>query len=651
MPDRPAMVVAIIGAGPTASSLLERLSANAAELLNGRRLIVHLIDPHRAGTGRVWRADLDRRLWMNSMAEDVTLFTDDSVRCEGPIRPGPSLYEWAQTVDDETLGSLACAAVAREIRSLTGMTFPTRRVQSVYLNWFHRRVLSSLPEGVSVVLHGNTAVDVVDFDDGTQEILLDNGDVVVVDTVIFALGHLDAYPDEASAKLTEFAVENGLVHIPSGHTAELDLSVIPPRAEVIVLGFGQAFTDLLVLLTEARGGRFRRASDGQLTYEPSGSEPIVYVGSRRGVPYRSKISYRLRAAPADLPRFLDDGGIARLLEGDAPLDFRRHIFPTLAKEIGWSYYHELFLAHPDRTTASWQEFSDLYAQSPPGVDLDALIAAHVPDPADRFQVGSLDRPLADVRFDSRRALHDHVSRHVADDIARRTNPSYSADLGAFNAMLASFVPLGVIAASDRLKARSRVDDLGAWWFSFFMYFASGPPPARLEQLLALADAGLVHFLGAQARVGADADRRAFVATSTSHPDSVVTDYVIDARVSSPSLSRTKSELLRRLHHRGEIVEEVVSDDAGWVRNTGKVMIIGPDLRILTAEGVGHPRRHALGVFTSRPASGAFARPHTNAPAFRQNDTVARSVLQALVEADTRCAVEAPSSPMHSRLGA
>ena len=40
-------------------------------------------------------------LWMNSMAEDVTMFTDDSVRCAGPIRPGPSLHEWSQEVDDD----------------------------------------------------------------------------------------------------------------------------------------------------------------------------------------------------------------------------------------------------------------------------------------------------------------------------------------------------------------------------------------------------------------------------------------------------------------------------------------------------------------------------------------------------------------------
>ena len=52
--------------------------------------------------------------------------------------------------------------------------------------------------------------------------------------------------------------------MPAGHTAEQDLSVLEPGADVIVLGFGQAFTDLVVLVTEGRGGRFVEGSDGTL---------------------------------------------------------------------------------------------------------------------------------------------------------------------------------------------------------------------------------------------------------------------------------------------------------------------------------------------------------------------------------------------------
>ena len=38
-----------------------------------------------------------------------------NVRCDGPVRPGPSLAEWAQTVDDDTLES-----VIEEVRAGSG---------------------------------------------------------------------------------------------------------------------------------------------------------------------------------------------------------------------------------------------------------------------------------------------------------------------------------------------------------------------------------------------------------------------------------------------------------------------------------------------------------------------------------------------------
>ena len=73
------VVLAVVGVGPTASSFLERLMASVPELLDDTPLVVHLIDPHRAGTGRIWRSDQSHLLWMNSMAEDVTMFTDATV--------------------------------------------------------------------------------------------------------------------------------------------------------------------------------------------------------------------------------------------------------------------------------------------------------------------------------------------------------------------------------------------------------------------------------------------------------------------------------------------------------------------------------------------------------------------------------------------
>ncbi len=372
-PEGAPLAVALVGAGPTAASLLERIAANLPELLPDRPLQIHLVDPHRAGTGRVWRPDQHSLLWMNSMAEDVTLFVDESVECAGPSVDGPTLHEWAHAVDDDTLRALATSEIYDEIRGLSEMSFPTRRVQSVYLDWFHRQVVDALPPHVEVVTHLAAAIDLFDVDD-RQTVLMDDGSSITVDVVVMCLGHLDALPDDTGAQLAAFADEQGLAFVPCGHTAEQDLSVLAPGADVLVVGFGQAFTDLVALVTEGRGGRFDEAPDGRLIYEPCGFEPILHVGSRRGVPYRSKMTYRLQApARAPSPTSSDPTPSPRCKPSETPLDFFADVLPLVAKEIGWAYYHELFVAHPDRTTMTWEEFAPRYDAFPRGHELAALL--------------------------------------------------------------------------------------------------------------------------------------------------------------------------------------------------------------------------------------------------------------------------------------
>ena len=505
-------------------------------------------------------------------------------------------------------------------------------MQSAYLRWFHEQVLASLPANVEVVSHRGRAVSLHDEEDGRQHLVVEGRPplALAVDAVVLALGHLDAMPDAEGRAIADFAARHGLAYLPPAHTADVDLDVLDAGEDVLALGLGQAFTDLVILLTEGRGGRFVEEHD-RVRYEPSGREPVLYVGSRRGVPYRTKPGYRLGGPRPPLPHVLDESTIERLLaRGD--LDFRRDLLPLAAKEAGWAYYHELFHAHADRTAVAWEDFAEAYDQLDWGPSLDALVARTVEREEDRLDLIALDQPLRGLRFGSRVELDRHVRAHIAADVARRTDPYHSADLGAFIGLLTGFGGLARLAPA--LSPRSRVEDLAGWWFSFFMYYASGPPAQRLRQLLALADAGLVHFLGAGTTVQADPSKGCFEARSVSHADVVEARFLVDARIAAPSLGRSTDAMLRRLHEQGELVEEVVRDGA-WTVNTGKVVVAGADLRVRRRDGTVHPRRHALGAFTNRPAAAAFARPRTNAPAFRQHDAVARSILGTLADVATR----------------
>ncbi|MCD0485509.1 FAD/NAD(P)-binding protein [Streptacidiphilus sp. ASG 303] len=627
---RPAVLV-VVGAGPRATGLLERLAANAPVLPAGRPLHVHLVDPHPPGAGRVWRHDQSPLLRMNSMAEDVTLFTDERSTLDGPVRPGPSLAEWAaDPAAHPPYAPPADPAVAAELAALRPTGFPTRRAQSAYLDWCFRRALADLPSGTVVTVHRDTATAVTGPSDGPQRVRLAGGAVLTADAVVLTLGHLDARPDGPHRELSRFAARHGRFHLPPAFSADADLDPVRPGEHVVLRGMGLACVDLVALLTSGRGGRFRTEADGTLAYLPSGREPVLHLGSRRGVPYHSKTGYRLQGPPAPLPRHFDDAAVDALLAPGRPLDFRRDLWPLMAKEIGFGHYHELFHAHPGRTAVPWERFLAAYDRvgwyTP---ERERLVAEAVPDPADRLDPDTLDRPLAGLSFASSGELQEHVRRHVAADVARRTDPAHSADLGAFLALLSLYGRLPRALASGLLTARSLAEDLDGWWTGFFNFLASGPPPFRLQELLALSRAGVVRFLGADVRVVADEDAGVFTASSPSLPGHTVTaTALVEAYLPRPTLRRTGDPLLRSLHRAGAVTEEVRADATGTHRPG--LLATAPDGRVLDPEAGGpHPRRFALGAPTDARSVAAFARPRTDSPGFRQNDTAARALLRLL----------------------
>ncbi|MFE9609168.1 FAD/NAD(P)-binding protein [Streptomyces sp. NPDC006012] len=596
---RPQLV--IVGAGPRGTGLLERIAANAPELYGDGGLDIHLVDPCPPGAGRIWRAAQSPLLWMNSHAEDVTMFTDETVRMAGPVREGPTLHEWA---------------------GLDGRAFADRQTQGGYLRMVYDRAVADLPAGIAVHHHPRRALRVDGPRDGRQQVWLEGRPrPLPADAVILALGHLDAELDCQQAELAAYARAHGLLHLPPDFTADSDLSPLKAGEPVVVRGFGLAFVDLMVLLTEGRGGRYE---DG--VYLPSGREPVLYVGSRRGVPYHSKIGYTWRGERLPLPRFFGpaevDALLARRREPRGPdgtgsgagLDFRRDVWPLVAKELGFAHYHRLFTVHPERTAVARADFEEKYAAAETADEISALVAAAVPDPADRLDLDALDHPLDGVRLASHEELQDWLRDHVEADLGRRHDPRHSPDLAVFLALLSVYGQL------------VRLGDIGPWWHGFFSYLASGPPGPRLRQLLALSRAGVVRFVGAGMTVTA-ADGVFRAASPTVPGFHVEARALVEARLPEPTVGRARDGLLRALHADGA----AESPD-------GLLRVDPADGRIRDAAGRPHPRRFALGPYTDSRTSGAFTRPRTGGPAFRQNDATARAALVLLRRQTCRAAV-------------
>ncbi|WGD37099.1 FAD/NAD(P)-binding protein [Lysinibacter sp. HNR] len=668
---QPSRVIAIIGAGPRGIGVLERIAQNlrvSSSLAPGgeqghSRLIVHLIDPYPPGAGRIWRRDQSPLLKLNSMAADVTVYTDRASIIEGPIAEGPSLSEWAELVRSGQLRDSLTEGtdVWPELCSLTGSSFPTRRLNSYYLEWFYRRVVTSLQGLAEVIWHPVCATGVEERTESSwrrqeepagSRVRLANNTHIDADTVIYALGHNGRDLDTEQQERACFAGQYNLLYIPPDFTADADLGGIRPGENVIVRGFGLAAIDLIVLLGEGRGGRFYRDAGGVLRYAPSGREPRLFVGSRRGVPYRSKISSTLRGE-TPRPRFFTRDTIADLVRRAQPVDFFSEVWPLITRDLLWGYYRELFVGHPERVRGEWDSFwSELIAALDSLPDplahssaVGEVLERYVPHREDRCDLFSLNNPLSDMAASSREDLQIRLRAHIIQDFYDRTTRRGSATLGLFHAVFSAYLLVAEVP-EELWTARSRAVDIPVWWQAFFSYIASGPPGHRLEEIAALSGAGILTFMGSgmwlrESVVGSGetgiqlgetgtrpGETASFIAGGSQYPGEVRARVCVDAWLPESRASRSDSPALHNLVTSGRGIELAAIDET-FRGTTGRVLVRSEDLRVVNPQGSAHPHSFAVGPFTTGVYAGAFSRPGINALPFRQNDRIARAVLAQL----------------------
>jgi hypothetical protein len=616
-----------VGGGPRTVGLIERIAANAG-LVPPRPLDIHVVDPYPAGGGRIWRGDQSELLWMNSITRDTTVFTDQSVTCTGPIVPGPALDEW---ITGPGRAVLIEHGLAEEADRLGPNDFASRRVQSHYLRWAFDRAVAALPAGTRVIEHRTRALAVDQDANGRQRIRLADGTRLAADVLVLAQGFLDRELSPDEGRLTAAAGRHGLTYLPPGYTADLDLSDLRAGEPVLVRGFGLAFIDLMVLVTQGRGGRFEEHADGRLSYRPSGREPVLFVGSRRGVPYHAKIGYAVPGSVPVAPEYFTAEAVTAMAGSvGGPLDFRATVWPLMAKELVAAHYRRLFAAHPDRVLIPWAQFrAGLDSASVTGDAFARLVDRAVPKIQDRFELPSIDRPLSGRFFGSRADLTDAVVEYVESDLRRRADPDFSADAAVFDALLTVHGVLNVLITRGLIAPADRIRFVEGDFHSFFSFLASGPPPRRLAELLALHQAGLVEFAGPELEVSV-ADGR-FVGRSPAVPGPIRARALVDARLPRPDVRAAADPVIQGLLARGELAAENLRDATG--RSLGGGQLLADELaRARRADQSVHPRRFLLGPSVSGSAGSAgFSRPGFNGAGFRQNDAVARQILLELAE--------------------
>ncbi len=607
--------IAIVGAGPRGTSVLERLCASTPEFLApGAQLTIHIVDRSPPGPGRVWRITQSPKLLMNTVTSQVTLFTDESVVCTGPLRPGPSMYTWAT---DNELG-------------LGPDDYASRAQYGRYLEWVFREVVHKTPRNVKVELHAAYAVRLDNEPHDRQILTLSTGrSISGLAAVVLAQGHLPLLADPKQQQLITYAKRHGLRHILPANPADVDLSSVAPNEPVLLRGLGLGFFDYMVLLTTSRGGRFTSKSGGVgLHYHPSGNEPHLYAGSRRGIPYRGRGDNAKGSYGRHTPLLLTDQVIIgfrnRAESGDMP-DFQSEIWPLVAKEVETVYY--VSLLEEQQHESKRLDFRNQFLATPHNSPQEAQLLDKLDIPeAIRWSWDRIERPYGERTFTAANVWEEWLLAYLREDAEQATLENIDGPIKAAEDVLRDLRnELRLIVDHGGLSGGSYRDHLDGWYTPLNAYLSIGPPRERIEQMIALIEAGILHVLGPQLKVRTE--NKAWLAYSPEVLDSTVrVTTLIEARLPEVNLKHTADELLIYLLKTGQCRPHTLD---GY--ETGGLDVTVSPYRLIDAQGRAHARQFAFGVPTEGVhwVTAAGARPGVNSVTLSDADAVARAALKAI----------------------
>ncbi|TDC26501.1 FAD/NAD(P)-binding protein, partial [Streptomyces sp. 8K308] len=600
----------VVGGGPRAVAVVERLTARHPAGAPPVRVAV--VDRVEVGAGATWRTDQSPLLLNNTYSAHTTIYTDDSTPMTGPVTPGPDLITWAR---ESSPPPDRPAWVAEEAAELRPWSYPSRRIQGVY---YREQLARAEAAGrVAVTRVVGTAVDLVRAPEGTRTVRLADGRGLTGRVVVLAQGMVQAKRSPRVRSLVAAAERHGLVYIEPGMPAERDWDLVPAGETVLVAGLGANFFDVVALLTEGRGGGFEPAGDparpARLRYLRSGREPRLVAGSRRGLPYRSKATYPTGFPPRYEPRFATRDWFERVAAVPGQ-DFRRDVWPQLAREFAWAHLATLLTHRPDALVpgAAEEELLDRLRSAERAEEVDDVVAGAV---AARWalSVERLDRPPAPGPVSGetwRRWVREYVDDELDAMHAPLTHPRNTVN----RAMAAVRGPVRRLVTRGALDGGSVARDVDGWFTALGLALASGPPPHRTARVLALIDAGVLELLGEDASV--TYEDGAFVGRSAVRREAPVRARAfVETRMSKGIVTHTDDPLLDALLRRGRARLHHWPSEQGPPVSSGTLDVTPDGFHLLGADGVADERVIVLGIPAEgvQPGSAIGATPGTPSP--------------------------------------
>ncbi|WP_035777064.1 FAD/NAD(P)-binding protein, partial [Arthrobacter sp. H5] len=570
-----ALRVAIVGAGPRGTSVLERLVAHwlAIPAADRRRMDLHLVDPFDPGPGHVWRPDQSRHFLMNTPSLFPTVVPVGAAAAGTAASPVASSFDdWRSLMHTEPAAELSDGDRA-ELASLTSVAFPSRPLYGRYLAWVHARLLDCAGDGFDVVHHRAEARH-LQRTGTTYELALSDGTQLNCDSVVLALGHLPANLNREQETLRDGAARLGVRYLPPNVPADVDWRRFPAGKTVLVRGLGLNFFDAMIQLTEGRGGEFVPTGEPAgkaLAYEPSGKEPLIVAASRRGTPYRAKAKLDSYVPRGVSLRYCTLENAGRFAADGIQPGFDHDLWPLLHRDAVWAYYDTLDrvsgVISPDFLTllSGALDSSDSEWRSA----LERVLLDSVPAEC-RLNLERIAQPFARRKFASAAAYNAAMLEYLEVDAAGSALGEDDPLKMAIGAMNAGRSVIKRIVADGGLTENAWTAELRGWFEPLVEGLASGPPALRIEQLAALARAGVVEFAGPSPRFDLDSERGRFTVSSPwVEGGTYAGESMVEAMMPANRVEQNISELVRRMLEEGLVrPRTMMADDGVPVNSAG-----------------------------------------------------------------------------------
>lgn len=529
--------IGIIGMGPRGLTVLERIVANE-RVRKSANIEIYIFDPNPPGVG-CHDPEQEDYLLVNTVAGQITQFSDSSVVGAGPILEGPSFHQWL----DEQRGGKAGGRWGGE--PISPDNYYSRALFGKYLYWVYHYLAALAPSHVQIHLIQESILHTERLAEDSWELSTKSGSFSV-DYLFLTTGHTK--PAGNSPVVVNQAARGTLV-IDDPYPIKSMSSAISADMTVAIEGMGLTMFDVVAALTVGRGGRFVRDEEGRTRYLPSGQEPRLVAYSRSGLPLTARavnqkgvsIQYKARFLLADKVRGMRAG---------RKLDFVTDIFPLLLADMQFAYYEAYLRERRDPVT------SMLFCNQFVCADVaerEALIRQYVPE-ADRFSWDRLVNPVPEDALATPEDFHEWLMEHLRQDLREAYKGNVRGPLKAACDVVRDL----------RDNLRAAIDHGGLtesshrWLLSEFVpimnRIAVGPPSSRIAEMLALVEAGVLeisHGPGARSKEKASGERMCVV--SALWPDkSTPIDVLIKARVPMHSPADDASPLLRGLLKDGHL---------------------------------------------------------------------------------------------------